>query len=157
MTTVADLSSLKESIEKILEVVLSASKEDSEMDEVDLDAEAIRITSLHAKWLDFYTYNKSTASKLSSSQKKLILERWKYYNGKQTDEYYAAHGFLHEKILKTDLDKYLEADSVLTEMKEIVNMQYQIVDCAERMLKELNSRGFNIKNAIEWRRFQAGA
>ena len=156
MTTTIDLQTIKDEVEENLEKLLEIAKEDSEIDELDLDAEALRISNLHGKWLAFYSDHKKAATSLNSYSKKIYLERWKYYSGKQTDEYYAANGFLHEKILKTDLDKYLDSDSILIMIKHCVAVQYQILDVAEKMLKELHSRGFNIKNAIEWRKFQAG-
>ena len=157
MNTLDEIIQLRDSLNKNLEQVLAEVKQDSVVDDLDLDAEALRITTLHGKWVAGYSSHKVAASRANSTLKRLILERWKYYCGKQTDAYYAANGFLHEKILKGDVEKYMDADILLIEMKECVNIQYQIVDTIEKMLKELNSRGFNIKNAIEWRKFQAGA
>lgn len=132
-----------------------ASKE-VEIDNVRLDDEALRTSKLHNRWLSTLAEAAYKFKTMKNSQKKLELERWKYYMGKQTDQYYAQYGIPHEKSLKTDLDKYLSADDFLIEMSEIVEIQSQMVDFLEKTIKDISNRGFAIKNAISWRQFEAG-
>lgn len=130
---------------------------DVKIDEFDLDAESIRTPILHSNWLGKLGDQAVVLKRFQSTQKKLYLERWKYWTGQQTDKYYAEYGVVHNKILKTDVDKFLNADKYLILMSEIMEVQGQVVDFLEKTVKEISSRGFHLRAAIDWRRFQAGA
>jgi 3,4-dihydroxy-2-butanone 4-phosphate synthase len=60
------------------------------------------------------------------------------------------------KVLKNDLHVYIESD------KEIIDAENKIVyletttKYIDYVLKSISSRGWDIKNAIEWKKFEAG-
>ena len=60
------------------------------------------------------------------------------------------------KILKTDIDKYLESDDELIELSHRVDYQKEKIDYLESTIKELNTRHWKIRNAIEWKKFVNG-
>ena len=60
------------------------------------------------------------------------------------------------KLLKTDLHIYLDSDEKLCELKEKVDAQKQKVSYIESVIKSLETRSFQITNAINWRKFTAG-
>ena len=60
--------------------------------------------------------------------------------------------------LDTKLDEiYLEGDEELIESQHTVEYHKAMCDHAEKMCKMLNNRGFQIKNAIDWKRFMEGS
>ena len=61
------------------------------------------------------------------------------------------------KILKQDLPIYLESDEELIKAKQKVEYNSMCMDSCERILKQIQQRGWDIKNAIEWRKFVDGA
>lgn len=144
---------MEESFKALREVVAG----EVALDMIRLDEEALKTPKLHNRWLAEMSEAAYYFKQIKNSQKKLELERWKYWMGKQTDQYYAEYGIPHEKSLKTDLDKYLGADEFLIEMNEMVELQSQKVDFLEQTVKGISNRGFTIRNAIEWRRFEAGS
>ena len=83
-------------------------------------------------------------------------EKWEYYTGKAPAEVYALKPF-DLKILKTDIDKYLESDIDLQKLKQKVSYLQTTVDYLDRTIRLISNRGFTIKNAIDWRRFTSGA
>ena len=60
------------------------------------------------------------------------------------------------KILKTDIDKYLESDDELITLSHRVDYQKEKIDYLESIIKELNTRHWKIRNAIEWKKFVNG-
>ena len=155
-----DADALKEMIQTIMtryEEIKDQAESDTEIDEFDLDRELLRTPKLHSKYLNLFTENTLYLKDLYSFKEKVKLERWKYWQGKQSDRYYTDNGPVHEKILKTDLDKYLGADDKLKLVNDACSAQKAICDYLERTLKEIGNRGFHIKSAIEWRKFCNGS
>lgn len=137
--------------------IRNCASEEVAIDEFDLDGESLKTPKLHSRWMSILGDEAARLVTLQNLQKKVYLERWKYYNGKQPDSYYREHGVVHDKILKGDIGMYLDADEYVAIMKEIVNAQSHLVDFLEKTIKEISSRTFHLKNAIEWRRFESGS
>ena len=55
-------------------------------------------------------------------------------------------------VLKQDLLQYVEADVDMIKLTTRLALQQETVDVCEEILKSINSRGYTIKNAIDWRR-----
>lgn len=138
----SDFEQIKKEIEKDLEI-----------EEFDLDKSLLDIPKLQTKWSSRLADEALVLRDLYNTRRTIELERWKYYNGKQTDKYLSEYGVVHEKILKSDIDKYLGCDPKMHLINSIVNVQKEKVDFIERGIKEIASRGFHIKSIIDWRRF----
>ena len=83
-------------------------------------------------------------------------EKWEYYTGKAPAEVYAEKPF-DLKILRTDIDKYLESDTELQKAKQKVDYLNTIVDYLDKTVRQISNRTFTIKNAVEWKKFTSGA
>ena len=86
----------------------------------------------------------------------LKREKWEYYTGKADASVYAQKPF-DLKILRTDIDKYLDSDEDLQKQKQKVDYLDTTVDFLDRTIRQIGNRGFTIKNAIDWRKFTSGA
>src|SRR5699024_9007374 len=126
---------------------------DLKIDEFDLDKSLLEIHNLQTKWSSKLGDETLVLRDLYNTRRTIELERWKYYNGKQTDKYLSEYGVVHEKILKSDIDKYLSCDPKMHLINSIVNVQKEKVEFIERGIREIASRGFHIKSIIDWRRF----
>jgi hypothetical protein len=126
------------------------------IDEHDLDTEALRTPRLHTRWLDLLSQSAIQLRSIQNMQKKLYIERWKYYSGTASDKYYTDYGVFHHKILKTDINIYLDSDDILCTIKEIIEIHEQTLAFCERTVKEISSRTFHIRAAIDWRKFASG-
>jgi len=144
------------SIAQKLDEVKTQSSVDLIIDDNLLDDSVLAIPKLYSKYLNQYTSESIILKELYALKDRLHLERWKYYQGKSTDKYYAEHGIIHEKILKSDLDKYLDADPILQAVNLVITYQKSLVDHLEKIMKELSNRNFHVKAIIDWRRFVNG-
>ena len=60
------------------------------------------------------------------------------------------------KVLKSDLDKYLDSDDELIKCLTKVEYYQMMLDYLESIIKVILNRTYQIKNAIEWQRFIRG-
>jgi hypothetical protein len=52
---------------------------------------------------------------------------------------------------------YIEADDDVVTSNLKIDMQQEKVDFVEAIIKSLTTRGYQIKSAIDWHKFQNGA
>ena len=139
------LEELQESIDKDLKI-----------NDTELDLESLKTPQLHNKYLKHLNNYKLLLSRAETEYSTMKREKWEYYTGKAPAEVYALKPF-DLKILKTDIDKYLESDIDLQKLKQKVSYLQTTVDYLDRTIRLISNRGFTIKNAIDWRRFTSGA
>ena len=60
------------------------------------------------------------------------------------------------KLLKADVQEYIDADENVIESKKLLALQEEKVDYLEAIVRGLSTRGYLIKNAIDWKRFTEG-
>ena len=60
------------------------------------------------------------------------------------------------KLLKADVQEYIDADENVIESKKLLALQEEKVDYLEAIVRGLSNRGYLIKNAIDWKRFTEG-
>ena len=96
--------------------------EDMIIDDTELDLESLKTPQLHNKYLNLYTDEKLKLSKVQSEVKALIRVKWEYYTGKLDEDQLKELGWepFQYKILKNDIDKYLESDSDLIEFLHFI-------------------------------------
>ena len=129
----------------LLDELQESWSKDCLFDEMNLGEESLVVPRLHQKY--FVYYNKY---KLILEEEKLKLKTL-WYNGKSTDKDGAAFDL---KILKGDINTFLESD------KDIQTQQLRIayfetcINYIENILKMINNRGFQVKNAIDAKRFE---
>jgi len=60
------------------------------------------------------------------------------------------------KVLKPDMDKYLDADEDLIKSNSKIEYYQAMLSYLDSILKTILNRTYQIKNAIEFMRFTAG-
>jgi len=140
-----DLEQLQELVDKDLKI-----------NDTELDLEALKTPQLHNKYMKYLTKFKLMLSRADTEYNSLKKEKWEYYTGKAPAEVYALKPF-DLKILKTDIDKYLDSDVELQRQKQKVDYLQTTVDFLDRTIRQISNRGFLIKDAIDWRKFTSGA
>jgi len=140
-----DLEQLQESVDKDLKI-----------NDTELDLESLKTPQLHNKYMKHLTKFKLMLSRAETEYNALKRDKWEYYTGKSDASVYAEKPF-DLKILRTDIDKYLEADEELQRAKQKVDYLSTTVDFLDRTIRLIANRGFTIKNAIDWRKFTSGA
>lgn len=131
-------------------------KRDSEIDNDDLANESLKTPQLHAKYYELY----NTVSILKENAKyaydTVHLSRYNYYTGKADPEVYEQDPFPFKVREKETIIKYLNADEKLSKCVMKVKYYDSMLKYIEDILKQISNRGYQIKNAIDWLKFQAG-
>jgi hypothetical protein len=83
-------------------------------------------------------------------------QKWEYYTGKADPSVYAEKPF-NLKILRQDVDKYIDSDEDIIKLKQKSDYLNTVVDFLDRTVRQISNRTFTIKNAIDWKKFISGA
>ena len=131
---------------------------DCVMDETELSHESIKIPQLHNKYLIFYSNEKLKFKEMKYLFAGLIRRKRDYYTGRMTAEELEAADWepFQYKLLKADVQEYIDADENVIESKKLLALQEEKVNYLESIVKSLTTRGYLIKNAIDWKRFTEG-
>ena len=138
-----------------LEELQEQASKDLRFDDLELASESLRTASLHQKYLTIFNNFRQLKLMNEGNYKVKYRQKWEYYSGKSEPQVYRDNPFDH-KILKADLPIYLESDEELIKLKQKVEYYVMCIDSCERILKQVQQRGWDIKNAIEWRKFVDG-
>ena len=120
-----------------------------------LDTEALKNQELYAKYLDHKSRFELLLHKAKGDYKKMYREKWEYYGGKADAKIYASKPF-DLKVLKTDLSVYITSDDEVIDAENKIGYLETVVDYIKGVIKSVDNRGWDIKNAIEWKKFEAG-
>jgi len=131
---------------------------DMVIDDSELDLESLKIPQLHNKYLNLFHDERILLRKLEADRRELIRDKWEFYTGKMSQEELDNRGWepFQLKVLKQDLDMYIQSDSDVTKVDDRITLQKEKVDYLASIVKSVSGRGWEIKNAIEWRRFTSG-
>jgi hypothetical protein len=132
-------------------------KRDLKINDLELDIESLRIPSLHTKYLQLLTENSLKLKKASGELSVLKRNKWIYYTGKASEEVYKEKGDFPLKLKTKDEERtFIEADEDIQKKKTEVEYYETVVDYLQEIVRQIGQRNFQIKNAIEWRKFEAG-
>ena len=128
---------------------------DSKIDNDDLGNESIKSSILHCKYYEVYTTYllRENARQIHD---KVYLERYNYYTGKADPEVYEKEPFPFKVREKDSINRYLNADERLSKASLKIKYYDQTLRYLEEIIKQISNRGYQIKNAIDWMKFQAG-
>ena len=129
---------------------------DLKINDTELDLESLKTPQLHNQYLKHLTKYKLMLSRSETEYSIMKRQKWEYYTGKADPSVYAQKPFSF-KLLKTDVEKYLDSDMELQKLKQKVDYIQTTVDFLDRTIRQISNRGFTIKNAIDWRKFTSGA
>lgn len=134
-------------------------EQDMQIDDLNLDLESLKTPQLHGKYLNILHDESLMLHKSLIEQKELRRLKWEYYLGKLDEETLKHKGWepFGLKILRTDIDVYLESDKDLLKLEARIHYQREKVKYIESVLQGLGRRGWDIKSAIEWKKFMSGA
>jgi hypothetical protein len=140
-----------------LEDIIQQWEQDVKIDRTELDAESIKIPSLHNKYYKIYIKEKIQLKAEEQDYKLYYKLKHEYYTGKLSKQDLDENGWEpFQFVLKNDLSIYLEADKDLSEKLLKLQVQKEKVQFLEDIIKTLNGRGFLIKNAVDFIRFTSG-
>ena len=131
-------------------------EKDSIIDKDNLHDESLNIPCLHAKYFDIYNKIFLLRKRADQQRKNIRHERYEYFSGKSDPEVYQDNPFPKKIRDKDTMQKYLDADEKLSTSSLKIEYYDTMLVYLESILKVVQNRTFQIKNAIEFMRFNAG-
>jgi hypothetical protein len=132
---------------------------DCKINEMNLGQESTRTPNLHAKYLNFLSSTRLNLRKAESDYLNCRRLKYRYYRGELTQLELADEGWEQwqgNKPLKNEMDEFLSVDSQLVALQDKVEYFKTVLYQLEQIIRSLNSRTWDIKNAIEWNKFTNG-
>ena len=139
-----------------LDKIQSMWQEDCKIDIDNMHEESIKVPQLHSKYHDILNNLILLRTKAQKIQKSVRHERYEYYSGKADPEVYEKEPFPKKVRDKDALIRYMDADDRVSEANLKVEYYDVMINYTESILKQISNRTYQIKNSIEWHKFQAG-
>ena len=139
-----------------LEQIQEMWERDSKIDPDNLHDESLKIPQLHSKYYTLYNTITLLREKARESYAKVKLERYNYYTGKATAEVYVEEPFPYKVREKDAIQRHLEADDKMNKVDMKIKYYDVMLKFLEEIIRIISNRTYQIKNAIEWNKFQAG-
>ena len=139
-----------------LEKIQEMWEKDSRIDPDNLHDESLKIPQLHSKYYTVYNTITLLREKAREQFSKVRLERYNYYTGKATAEVYAEEPFPYKVREKDAIQRHLEADDKMNKIDMKIKYYDIMLKFLEEIIRNISGRTYQIKNAIEWNKFQAG-
>jgi len=134
---------------------------DSIIDNAKLDETSKNTPQLHSKYLQLWSTAKLELRRSEFEQKKLLKDKWLYYNGKMDQETIKEKGWVPDpfdglKILKGEMDYYYDSDPEIQKSEERIQYWKTVVDTLSEIIDNLKWRHQTIGNIIKWKQFESG-
>ena len=129
---------------------------DAVIDPDNLHDESLKIPQLHSKYYTIYNTITLMREKARDQYSNIKLERYNFYTGKAPAEAYVEEPFPYKVREKDAIQRHLDADKRLNQIDLKIRYYDATLKFLEEIIKNVSNRTFQIKNAIEWNRFQAG-
>jgi len=131
-------------------------EKDSKINPDELHTESLNIPSLHAKYFELYNTIFLLRKKAEQQRKNIRHERYEYFSGKADPDVYVDNPFPKKIRDKDTMTKYLDADEKLSTSSLKIDYYDTMLVYIESILKVIQNRTFQIKNAIEFMKFNSG-
>ena len=139
-----------------LESIQEMWEKDAQIARDNLHDESLNIPSLHAKYFELYNTIFLLRKKAEQQRKNIRHERYEYFSGKSDPQVYIDDPFPKKIRDKDTMQKYLDADDKLSNSSLKIDYYDTILVYLESILKVIQNRTFQIKNEIEFMKFNAG-
>ena len=139
-----------------LDTIQEMWEKDAKIDRDNLHDESLNIPSLHAKYFQIYNTIFLLRKKAEQQRKNIKHERYEYFSGKADPDVYIQNPFPKKIRDKDTMTKYLDADEKLSNASLKIEYYDTMLTYLESILKVIQNRTYQIKNAIEFMRFNAG-
>lgn len=132
---------------------------DAEIDDNYLGEHATKTPKLHAKYVKLLVGVKLKHTKLSSDYNMLRKAKFRYYRGELSRDELTDLGWAQwqgVKPLKNEMDEFLQGDTELNTLRVKIDYLETMIYLLESILTQIKARDWQLKSAIEWKKFLAG-
>jgi len=142
---------------KNLDEILEEWRKDSDIDRTEPGKALLDIPKLHSKYLNILSQHRMLAKQAEFNYNKWKKIKWEYYTGKLDDDELKKYGWEpFPFVLKSDITTYLESDEDLNKYMAKKAIHEEIVEVCLAIMKELNSRTYQLRSWIDWEKFIQG-
>ena len=132
---------------------------DCQIDDNYLGENSTATPKLHAKYIKLLVQVKLKHTKLNSEYNILRKNKFRYYRGELSREELNELDWVQwqgVKPLKNEMDEFLSGDSDLNIIKIKIDYLETMIYFLESILGQIKARDWQIKTAVEWKKFLAG-
>lgn len=145
----------KKNLSKSMEWINDEIKNDSTEPDINkLDIEVLQIPYQYGKWINVLAIEKAFYRKYTRKLKWLKLRKFDFYRGHPNDEY--MDGKISNINCSTNAmaSVRVESDEEVMDYEDKVALQEIKIEQITEFLKLINSKGWNIKHAIDYLKFK---
>ena len=139
-----------------LETIQEMWKKDSVIDGDLYCEESTKIPQLHMKYMEFHNTFSLMKKEKELDMKRLIKDKWLYYKGKAPSSVYKEMPFDFKLTTKEEINMFIESDDDIIKLQYRIDYIEQTLLYLDSVLRMINNRNFQIKNAIDWEKFKNG-
>ena len=147
-----------------MEKIIEKWNEDSYIDGSELAIEQLKVPQLHNKYYKILMGERTILKEMESTEAQLKRMLIDYYAQRLNNEVEESGIDLEKinrepwenKVLKSDQDTYIDSDSEMIGLRLKISIQDEKVKYLESIIRRLEWRGGDIRNAIEWNKFSKG-
>ena len=131
-------------------------KKDSVIDNDLYCEESTKVPQLHMKYMEFFNTYSLMKREKELDYNQLVKEKWLYYKGKAPSSVYKEMPFDLKLTTKEEISMFIDADDDIKKLQYKIAYIDQTLAFLESVLRQINNRTYQIKNAIEWEKFKSG-
>ena len=141
-----------------VEQITAEWKSDCVIDDLNLDKENTRLPSLHSKYVGMMVDENKELRKMLRDRAVLRRLLRGYYLGEleSSDLEKLGRDQFYKKILKNELNEHIDTDKTMIIVNAKVSVLEEKVDILKEIIRSINNRGYQLKNAIDWHRLTMG-
>jgi hypothetical protein len=132
---------------------------DCEIDDNYLGENSTATPKLHSKYIKFLVQVKLKHTKLQSDYLMLRKNKFRLYRGELSRDELVQLGWDQwqgVKPLKNEMDEFLSGDIELVNIKMKIDYLETMIYFLESVLGQIKARDWQIKTAVEWKKFLSG-
>lgn len=132
---------------------------DCEIDDNYLGETTTATPKLHAKYLKLLVNIKLKHTKYQSDYNMLRKNKFRLYRGELSRDELTDLGWEQwqgVKPLKNEMDEFLSGDKELVTIKVKIDYLETMIYLLESILQQIKARDWQIKTAVEWKKFLVG-
>ena len=140
-----------------IEDIMDEWSKDTVMDNTSLDKESLKIPNLHSKWLIVLSKERQKLKSIYIKRQSLNKVLGEYYRGELNnpeDLEELKREPYPKTVINSLLQQHIDADDEMIKTNLKMAYQQETVDVLDEIMKAINGRQWNIRNAIEWRKFE---
>jgi hypothetical protein len=139
--------------------ILTMWENDAKIATNNLGREAAEVPMLHAKYITLMADARLSLRKAETGLLSFRRLKERYYRGELSKEELDSYGweqYLYNKPLKSQIDEFLAADEEYVKHEEKVEYLRTRLTILESIIKSISNRTWDIKNAIEYTKWESG-